>query len=193
MRDQLLDVTEQMRLVGLILTDDLTWQANTDSLVKRAYSKLWLLRRLKQMGAESRVLRLIYFRHIRSILEFGVPAWNGGITMKESLKIERVQKIAVHIIYGKRMSYRQSCEKYKLENLNVRRERLCLKFAKKALQHDKFRNWFMKENGNVGSNKSFAETKSRLSRLQKSPIPYLTRLLNSNNGKYSINTNNGND
>ena len=31
-----LEVTPQMRLVGLILSDDLTWKANTDSLIKRA-------------------------------------------------------------------------------------------------------------------------------------------------------------
>ena len=31
-----LEVTKQFGLVGLIVTDDLTWQPNTHSLVKRA-------------------------------------------------------------------------------------------------------------------------------------------------------------
>ena len=34
-----LDVTEQVRLVGFILTDDLSWKKNTESLVNRAYKK----------------------------------------------------------------------------------------------------------------------------------------------------------
>ena len=73
MNDEMLEVVDQMRLVGLVLTDDLTWKANTDSMVKRAYAKLWILRRLKQMGAETNILKLIYFHHVRCILEFGVP------------------------------------------------------------------------------------------------------------------------
>ena len=38
------------------------------------------------MGAEKSTLRVIYFRHIRSILEFAVPVWNGAITQKEVKK-----------------------------------------------------------------------------------------------------------
>ena len=92
-----------LRLVGLILLDDLTWKANTDSLIKRAYAKLWIIRRLKQMGAETNILKLIYYRHVRSILEFGVPVWNGAISQKEVNMLERAQKIAIHIIYGKKI------------------------------------------------------------------------------------------
>ena len=71
---QLLEVIEQIRLVGLVLSDDLTWHKNTESIVNRAYAKLWILRRLKAMGASQKVLRLVYFQHILSILEFGVLA-----------------------------------------------------------------------------------------------------------------------
>ena len=98
---ELLEVVEKMRLVGLIISDDLKWNENTDSIVKRAYAKLWILRRLKQMGAETNILLLIYYRHIRSILEFAVPVWNGGITKKQEQKIETVQRVALCVIYGK--------------------------------------------------------------------------------------------
>ena len=36
----MLEVVDQMRLVGLILKDDLSWKSDTDSMVKRAYVKL---------------------------------------------------------------------------------------------------------------------------------------------------------
>ena len=61
---EILYVIQQIRLVGLILTDNLFWRSNTDSLVKRAYAKLWIIRRLKAMGAAKSTLRLIYFQHI---------------------------------------------------------------------------------------------------------------------------------
>jgi len=83
MRGEKLEVVEKMRLVGLVVNEDLTWKDNTDSITKRAYKKIWILRRLKNLGAEKRTLRVVYFRHIRSILEFAVPVWNGAITQKE--------------------------------------------------------------------------------------------------------------
>ena len=63
--EELLDVVKQTRLVGLIISDDLKWKANTESLVKKAYAKIWILRRLKTLGASRNTLRLIYFQNIR--------------------------------------------------------------------------------------------------------------------------------
>ena len=173
-----LEVVDQMRLVGIILRDDLSWKSNTDSMVKRAYAKLWMLRRLKLMGAETNILKLIYFRHVRCILEFGVPVWNGSLTKKESNKIERVQKIALHIIYGKKLSYSQACKFYRIEKLVVRRENLCVNFAKKAVKHDKFMNWFLKVGNDPNLKTKYMETVANSKRLENAPIPYLTRLLN---------------
>ena len=130
------------------------------------------------MGAETSILKLIYYRHVRSILEFGVPVWNGSITKKEVNMIERVQRIVIHIIYGKKFSYTDSCKNFKIEKLANRREKLYTNFAKKALKHDKFKDWFV-EDRNITSNKSkFIQTVARTKRLEKAPIPYLTTLLN---------------
>ena len=59
-----MDVTDQLRLVGLVITDNLSWRANTDSMIRRAFAKLWILRRLKSLGADFNVLKLVYFRHV---------------------------------------------------------------------------------------------------------------------------------
>ena len=54
---------------------------------------------------------------------------------------------------------------------------------KKAAQHPKFKNWFKQVNtGQPLSRAKYAVTVSKLKRLQKSPIPYFTKLLNENNG-----------
>ena len=89
------------------------------------------------MGAETNIMKLIYYRHVRSILEFGVPVWNGAISQKEVNMLERVQRIAIHIIYGKKLSYKESCKNFKIEKLTDRRERLCTNFENKALKHEK--------------------------------------------------------
>ena len=99
-------------------------------------------------------------------------------------KIERVQRVAIHIIYGNNVSYNENWKKHKIERLSKRREKLCLKFAIKALNHEKFRSWFREaDNLTLGQRVIFKEPNARYRRLSRSPIPYFTRLLNKNNGK----------
>ena len=43
---QLIDQVHQARLLGLIISDDLTWKANTEHLVKKAYKRMSILTNL---------------------------------------------------------------------------------------------------------------------------------------------------
>ena len=73
-----------------------------------------------------------------------VPAWNGALTQAEVKDIERVQKTALHIMLGGTCSdYRSALDTVGLEPLVVRREKLSLKFAKKAVKHPKHTEWFV--------------------------------------------------
>ena len=78
------------------------WGANTDHIVKKASSKLWVIRRLKALGASTGQLVDMYIKQCRSILELAVPAWHGAITQAERADIERVQKGALFTIFGDR-------------------------------------------------------------------------------------------
>ena len=72
-----------------------------------------------------------------------MPTWNGAITKDEIVEIERVQKVALHIILGEQYeSYKDARDRTNLETLEVRRENLSLKFAKKAEKHFKHKSWF---------------------------------------------------
>ena len=46
-----LEVVDVMRLLGVTVQSDLRWRSNTDDITKRALNKLWILRRLKELGA----------------------------------------------------------------------------------------------------------------------------------------------
>ena len=71
------------------------WQSNTEYICKKAFSRIWLLRRLKPLGASDKELLEVYETHIRCILEFCVPVWNSGLTKTQINQIERVQKCAL--------------------------------------------------------------------------------------------------
>ena len=93
-----LEIVNQTKLVGIIISDDLKWSAHVEYMVKRANKKIWLLRRMKILKLDTDILLDFYCKEVRSILEFGVPVWNSGITSRMRELIERVQKVCISII-----------------------------------------------------------------------------------------------
>ena len=62
-----------------------------------------------------------------------MPLWTGALTEKDKNSIERVQVNALKVILGnKYTSYSQELENMNLDKLTVRRDKICLKFAKKC-------------------------------------------------------------
>ena len=85
---------------------------------------------LKKFGAGPTSLVEIYLKQIRCILEFGAPAWQGSLTVNEKTGIEF--RGVLHIILGKKYgSYKTALESLNLDNLEVKRVRLCLKLVSK--------------------------------------------------------------
>ena len=182
-----LEVVDEMKMLGIIVRSDMKWSSNTKYIVKKGYSRLWILRRLKALGAGPEDLKDVFLKQVRSVLELAVPAWHPGLTQADSLDIERVQKAALYIILGEKYTtYSSALKATKLECLAARRSNLCIKFAKKAVQHKKHTNWF-KTNDKVTVTR-FKQPKlcpviARTKRFEKSPLSYLTKLLN----KYYLN------
>jgi hypothetical protein len=89
-----------MEEMKMLVSNDLSWKPNTENIVKKAYKRLWMLQRLKSRGANLEDLTDIYTKQVRSVLEFGVPVWNYGLTVAEKQDIERVQKSFLYIALG---------------------------------------------------------------------------------------------
>ena len=112
------------------------------------------------------------------------PVWSPGLTKHEIMQIERVQKAALYIILGEKYSeYLVSARSLKLHTLEDRRNTICGKFTKKAVRNPKFSDWFVEQdqthNMRTRNKKNlFKEVKCRTERYQKSPLPYLTNILN---------------
>ena len=152
---------------------------------EKAFKRMWILRRLKLLGASCVDLLKVYTTQIRCIVEFAVAAWNGSITKAQISQLERIQKCALGIILGKEyVDYEAALNLVDLESLAVRRKSLCLKFAKKAANHPKFKHWFCKSQEKVVNTRSvqlkYVPVTSRTQRYEKSPLSYLTTLLNEN-------------
>ena len=110
------------------------------------------------------------------------PTWHPGLTNSDRNKIERVQKSALSIILGRTYkSYNKALKSLQLDSLFNRREKLCKKFSMKCIKNPKFTKWFkpnIKSAPTRGIPSKFCEVNARLERFEKSPINYLTKLLN---------------
>ena len=180
--NQELEMVEEMRLLGVMVKSDMKWTSNTEYMLVRAYKRLWSLRRLKGMGATVEDMKDVYLKQVRSVLEFAVPAWNGALIQDDVRDIERVQKTALHIMLGGTYNdYRSALDTVGLEPLVVRREKLSLKFAKKAVKHPKHAKWFVPNTNTVNTRQEkdmFCPVYAKHKRFLTSPISYLTKLLN---------------
>ena len=150
--------------------------------MKSASKRLWMLRRLKILGASRDALLQVSMKQIRSVLEYSLPVWQGSITDLEKTNLERVQKCAVCIIIGYQYSsYTAALSSLDLEPLDDRRVKLCLNFALKAEKHPRFSSWFtpsVKIRDTRGDCNKYSKTRSNHARFDKSPINYLTNILN---------------
>ena len=113
-----------------------------------------------------------------------VPVWNPALTRGDATLIERVQKSALRVILGDQyLSYNQAMATLELDNLESRREKLCVTFASKSAKHEKYSEWFWTPDTrpDTRNQTKYTSVWTRTTRYKKSPLPYLTELLNNQN------------
>ena len=80
---------------------------------------------------------------VRSHVETGVAVWHSGLTKINIESIERIQKQAMKIIFKSQYSsYEDALKLAKFTTLEIRREKLCLKFAKECTRNEKLKDMF---------------------------------------------------
>ena len=73
-------IVESTKLLGVKITSDLKWYENTQYICSKGYARLWMLRRLKILGAETEELLDIYRQQVNSVMELAAPVWSPGLT-----------------------------------------------------------------------------------------------------------------
>jgi hypothetical protein len=180
-KDQLLDILPECKLLGTIITADLTWRSNTEMIVKKSYKRMIMLHKLYPFNIGDAEMVNIYILYIRSVLEQSCQVWSYSITEEEKEDIERVQKVACKIILkDSYQDYNHALEYLGLESLSERRNSLCLKFAKNCLLNEQTRDMFpLNQNDeDIRDKEKYQVQHANGRRLFKSSIPQLQRALN---------------
>ena len=181
LQNTLLEEVEECRLLGLTLTNQLSWHQNSENIVKKANTRMIILQKLYDFNLPIEEMINIYILFIRCMVEYCCVVWHSSITEEERTSIERVQKTALKIILKECYEdYSSALQLTGLESLNERRTQLSLKFAKKCLKNDNTSDLFPLNTKTVNTrpHEKYFVTRARTERLAKSAIPYLQRLLN---------------
>ena len=142
-----------------------------------------MLHAASKFTSDKSVLKQIYYSRIRCKLDQSSVVWNSSLTQKNVSDLERVQKAALRIIYGKNYeSYSNTLKELGMVSLAERRDTLCLKFAKKSIKVENFGHLFP-----INSKRHDMQTrhsdilkinKGYSKRYMQSAIPSMQRILN---------------
>ena len=186
---------KEIKLLGVILTNDLKWSANTTHICSKVNQRLYLINKLKHFGLSKDELITVWKSILRPIPVYSVPLWHSGLTDCDSNKLELLQKKALMFILGctyvdfkrlyklnnKLLSYEEVLQQLGLNTLKERRELLTNKFAISTARNEKHDDMFIKKQShNIATRNMFViqEPFCRTDRYYKSAIPYMSRALN---------------
>ena len=177
-----LDRIDITKILGIWISEDLSWSKNCQEIAKKAYSRLSLITKLKYVGVSKNDLLDIYILFIRSVTEYCAVVFHSSLTQQQSEKLERIQKTCLKIILGEEyIDYPSALNLCGLQTLSDRREQRCLDFSLKCLAHNKNKRIFPinpNYDDRTRESEPFVVNFAKSESYKRSAIPYCQRILN---------------
>ena len=124
------------KILGVWLSEDGSWAKNTQEILKKGYSRITFLAKLKYAGVAIDDLFQMYQLFIRSCAEYCSVAFHSSLTESQKKSLERLQSTCLKVILQDNfISYSAALEMTGLETLFDRREKRCLDFSIKCIKH----------------------------------------------------------
>ncbi|CAB3993736.1 Hypothetical predicted protein [Paramuricea clavata] len=70
---------EKAMILGLLITQDMKWNAHVDKITTKAAKRLYLMKQLKRLGLSDNDLKCFYIASIRSILKYACQVFHYGL------------------------------------------------------------------------------------------------------------------
>ena len=86
------------KLLGVWVTDDLSWSRNTRDICTKVFSRVGMITKLKYVGVGMEDLIDIFKLFIRSVSEYCSVLFHSRLTVEDSAKLEIIQKIRLNPI-----------------------------------------------------------------------------------------------
>ena len=183
--NEYLKVKSSHKILGLFVQHDLRWNTQVNHMVMKASRKIWLLRRMRQLGVDQQTIASYWKAEGICHLEYCSPVYSGALTKQHQRDLARVHKRAVAAITGvhtRGEEFGETCRRLGLEeDLSQRRLRLAQKFARRTADKSRHRDIFERldnPHNTRSGGKVWRDPPCHTKRHLLSARPYLTRLLN---------------
>ena len=80
------------KLLGVTISQDLTWNKHVDNIVKKAGKRLYMIYQLKRAGITQEDLVNVYVSVVKPVLEYACPVWHTNLPQYLPDNIEVIQK-----------------------------------------------------------------------------------------------------
>ncbi len=97
--EQVLERVEHAKMLGVTISNNLTWSKHVDNIVSKAGKRVYMLYQLKRAGISQLDLVTIYVSVIRPVLEYACPVWSTNVPKYLSDAIEMIQKRVLRSMY----------------------------------------------------------------------------------------------
>jgi hypothetical protein len=119
--NQQIERVTTFKLLGVTMTDTLSWDENIAVMCSKAAKRLHFLKLLKRSGMATDDLVYYYNAVVLPVLEYGSVIWNSSITEEQTHRLDSIRRRAERII-----GTHESAGK--LQPLKERRDELCRRF-----------------------------------------------------------------
>ena len=179
------EVVSTLKILGIQVENTLKWNAQVKQMTERATKTIWVIRRMKSVGVSQATLVKYWVAEGRSALEMCAPLWHSSLTAAQSRALSRVQRVAMAAItsvWG--ASHSEQLRSLALQPLAERRVELCRRFARRTSEKSRHQDMFQpvpnpRPVRQAVKRPVYMEKWARTAAYRRSPLPYLTRLLNS--------------
>jgi hypothetical protein len=96
--DVLLERKSVTQLLGVWISEDLSWSRNCQEICRKAFTRFSLITKLRYVGVSREDLLDIYILFIRSVAEYCSVSFHSSLKEEQSYRLERVQKICLKVI-----------------------------------------------------------------------------------------------
>jgi len=130
-------VVKSIKLLGVTLLPNTSWDAHVKTIVNKAGGKLFQLRKLHKAGFDKKELTQAYMAYVRSNLEYCSVVWCPGLNVVQAKRLVRVEKKALSIICRRkvdRQNYEEALNECGIQSLQDRMKMATNKFGLQLIQ-----------------------------------------------------------
>ena len=183
LENERIEIVQKMKLLGTIISDDLSWDANCENIIKKVTKRMQLLNKCHSFGASKSEMVTLWISFCRSVLEQSCVVWDSSLTLENISDLERLQKSFCKLVLNSKYeSYETSLDKLNLQTLSERKQLLTRKFAKNAVKNKTMQDIFIenKKTHNMETRKSekWEQKFANTDRMKKCGISTMINLLN---------------